>query len=47
MSLETYKLDKKMLEYSISQFRSVPEYVKICEAFTIGAESIQNAINYL
>ena len=36
-----------MLEYSISQFRSVPEYVKICEAFTIGAESIQNAINYL
>ena len=47
MSLETLELDKKMLEYSISQFRNIPEYVKICEAFSVGAESIQDAVNYL
>ena len=47
MSLETLELDKKMQEYSISEFRNYPEYVKICEAFCIGLYSIQNAINYL
>ena len=47
MALETYELDKKMLEYSISQFRNIPEYVKICEAFAVGCGSIQNAVNYL
>ena len=47
MALETYELDKKMLEYSISQFRNIPEYVKMCEAFTLGLVTIQNAINYL
>ncbi len=47
MSLEVFELDKKMLEYSISQFRNIPEYVKICEAFTIGLGQIQFAINYL
>jgi len=47
MSLETFDLDKKMLEYSISEFRNIPEYVKICEAFAVGATSIQDAINYL
>lgn len=47
MALETYELDKKMLEYSISQFRNIPEYVKICEAFAVGATSIQSAIDYL
>lgn len=47
MSIETLELDKKMLEYSISQFRNIPEYVKICEAFAVGATSIQNAVDYL
>lgn len=47
MSLETFELDKKMLEYSISQFRNIPEYVKICEAFAVGAESIQKGVDYL
>ena len=47
MSFETYELDKKMLEYSISQFRNIPEYVKICEAFCVGLGMIQYAINYL
>ena len=47
MSLETLELDKKMLEYSISQFRNIPEYVKICEAFAVGATSIEDAVDYL
>lgn len=47
MALETYELDKKMLEYSISQFRNIPEYVKICEAFCVGLGSIQNSVDYL
>ena len=47
MSLETYELDKKMLEYSISQFRAIPEYVKMCEAFAVGLESIQSGVDYL
>ena len=47
MSLETLQLDKKMLEYSISEFRNIPEYVKICEAFSVGAYTIQDTINYL
>ena len=47
MSLETYELDKKMLEYSISQYRVVPEYVKICEAFCLGLGTIQDSIDYL
>jgi hypothetical protein len=36
-----------MLEYSISQFRAIPEYVKMCEAFAVGLDSIQNGIDYL
>ena len=47
MALETYELDKKMLEYSISQFRNIPEYVKMCEAFSVGLGTIQNAVDYL
>lgn len=47
MSVETFELDKKMLEYSISQLRNIPEYVKMCEAFSVGATTIQDAINYL
>lgn len=47
MSLETYELDKKMLEYSISQFRAIPEYVKMCEAFAVGLDSIQSGVDYL
>lgn len=47
MALETLELDKKMLEYSISQFRNIPEYVKMCEAFAVGCGTIQNAIDYL
>lgn len=47
MALETYELDKKMLEYSISQFRNIPEYVKICEAFAVGLGTIQDSVNYL
>lgn len=47
MALITYELDKKMLEYSISQYRVVPEYVKICEAFCVGLATIQTAIDYL
>ena len=47
MALETYELDKKMLEYSISQFRNIPEYVKMCEAFAVGLGSIQSAVDYL
>lgn len=47
MALETYELDKKMLEYSISQFRNIPEYVKICEAFALGAVTVQDAVDYL
>lgn len=46
-AIETFELDKKMLEYSISQFRVIPEYVKTCEAFTVGLKTIQDAINYL
>ena len=47
MALETYELDKKMLEYSISQFRNIPEYVKMCEAFAVGLATIQNSVDYL
>lgn len=47
MALETYELDKKMLEYSISEFRNIPEYVKICEAFCVGLSSIQSGVDYL
>lgn len=47
MALETYELDKKMLEYSISQFRNIPEYVKMCEAFAVGLTTIQSAVDYL
>ena len=47
MSLKTFELDKKMLDYSISQFRNIPEYVKMCEAFTVGLNTIQDTINYL
>lgn len=47
MALETYELDKKMLEYSISQFRNIPEYVKMCEAFAIGLSTIQTSVDYL
>ena len=47
MALETYELDKKMLEYSISQFRNIPEYVKICEAFAVGLGTIQTSVDYL
>lgn len=47
MALETYELDKKMLEYSISQFRNIPEYVKICEAFAVGLGTIQTTVDYL
>lgn len=47
MALETYELDKKMLEYSISQFRNIPEYVKMCEAFAVGLGTIQTAVDYL
>ena len=47
MALETYELDKKMLEYSISQFRNIPEYVKMCEAFAVGLATIQTSVDYL
>ena len=47
MTLEKIELDKKMLEYSISQFRVIPEYEKICEAFTVGLSSIQDVVDYL
>ena len=47
MALETYELDKKMLEYSISQFRNIPEYVKMCEAFAVGLSTIQTSVDYL
>lgn len=47
MSLNTFELDKKMLEYSISELRNVPEYIKICEAFAVGLATIQDAVNYL
>ena len=47
MALETYELDKNMLEYSISQFRNIPEYVKMCEAFAVGLSTIQTSVDYL
>lgn len=47
MTLEKIELDKKMLEYSISQFRTIPEYEKICEAFTVGLGTIQDTVDYL
>jgi hypothetical protein len=47
MALETYELDKKILEYSISQFRNIPEYVKMCEAFAVGLGTIQTSVDYL
>lgn len=47
MALITYELDKKMLEYSISEFRNIPEYVKICEAFCVGLATIQSGVDYL
>lgn len=47
MALETYEVDKKMLEYSISQFRNIPEYLKMCEAFTVGLSTIQTSVDYL
>lgn len=47
MALQIYELDKKMLEYSISQFRMIPEYVKICEAFCVGLGTIQSSIDYI
>lgn len=47
MTVTTYELDKKMLEYSISQYRTVPEYVALCKAFAVGATQIQSAVDYL
>lgn len=47
MTLVKLDLDKKMLEYSISEFRNIPEYIKICEAFCVGLSKIQNGIDYL
>lgn len=47
MTINSYELDKKMLEYSISEFRNIPEYVKLCEAFCVGLSKIQNGVNYL
>jgi len=47
MTLEKLELDKLMQQYSISEFRNIPEYVKICEAFTVGLNSIQDAVDYL
>lgn len=47
MTLRTYNLTQNMLDNSISEFRAIPEYVKICEAFCVGLGTIQDAVNYL
>lgn len=47
MSLVTLELDKLMQKNSISELRTIPEYVKLCEAHAVGLQTIQNAINYL
>lgn len=47
MTIVKLDLDKKMLEYSISEFRNIPEYIKICEAFCIGLSKIQDGVDYL
>ena len=47
MTLQKLELDKLMQQYSISQFRNIPEYVKICEAFTVGLGTIQDTVDYL
>ena len=47
MSLETLQLDKVIQQYSISELRNIPEYVKLCEAHTVGLSKIQNVIDYL
>lgn len=47
MALEIYELDKKMLEYSTTEKRVIPEYIKMCEAFCVGLASIQSGVDYL
>ena len=47
MTLQKLELDKLMQQYSISQFRNISEYVKICEAFTVGLGTIQDTVDYL
>lgn len=45
--IQELELTNIMLQYSISQFRNNPAYVKCCEAHTIGLNEIQESINYL
>lgn len=47
MALEKIELDKKLLQYSLSQFRNIPEYVAICEAIAKGMGTIQDGVDYL
>ena len=47
MALEKIEIDKKLLEYSLSQFRNVPEYVAICDAIAKGMSTIQDGVDYL
>lgn len=47
MSLEKLELDKVVQQYSISELRNIPEYVKLCEAHAVGLNNIQDAVDYL
>lgn len=47
MAIEKFDIKEFMLNNSISQYRTVPEYVKMCEAFAVGLGTIQDGIDYL
>lgn len=47
MSLEKIEIDKKLLQYSLSQFRNIPEYVAMCEAIAKGMSTVQDCVDYL
>lgn len=47
MALEKIEIDKKLLQYSLSQFRVIPEYVAICQAIAQGMSTIQDGVDYL
>lgn len=47
MALEKIDIRKRLLEYSISEFRVVPEYIAMCEAIAQGMGTVQDAVDYI
>lgn len=47
MALEKIDIRKRLLEYSISEFRTIPEYIAMCEAIAQGMGTVQDAVDYI